>query len=178
MFPERHCVQYSKLNTAGVLKKLREFNAVVAEEVQKTASAAYVLSEDDFRVLRSLMEVGATGRSDAQSLTNQEEAVAPVNLVYVSLLQRLLTWPKSCLFPVLDVMKNVVLRPGGMAVMGDTEFFAWRTFLLSLSVEEPLTLMYTVFFRLLANALCNVNDVTAVGIVGTWWRLQSRSPRC
>ncbi|OAO14031.1 hypothetical protein AV274_4288 [Blastocystis sp. ATCC 50177/Nand II] len=155
VFPERHCVQYSKLNTAGVLKKLREFNAVVAEEVQKTASTAYVLSEDDFRVLRSLME----------SLTNQEEAVAPVNLVYVSLLQQLLTWPKSCLFPVLDVMKNVVLRPGGMAVMGDTEFFAWRAFLLSLSVEEPLTLMYTVFFRLLANALCNVNDVTAVGII-------------
>lgn len=57
MFPERHCVQYSKLNTAGVLKKLREFNAVVAEEVQKTASTAYVLSEDDFRVLRDRKSV-------------------------------------------------------------------------------------------------------------------------
>ena len=178
MFPERHCVHYSKLNMAGVMKKMREFNAVVAEEVQRTSSTTYVMSEDDFRVLRSLMEVMKMGPNDTQSLTNQEEAVTPVNLVYVSLLQRLLTWPKSCLFPVLDMMKNMVLRPGGMAVLGDTEFFTWRSFLLSLSVEEPLTLMYTVFYRLFANALCNVNDVTVVAIVGLYGVLQSRSPRC
>ena len=65
VFPERHCVQYSKLNAAGVMKKLREFNAVVAEEVQRTSGAAYVMSEDDFRVLQSLLEVRAARRFNA-----------------------------------------------------------------------------------------------------------------
>lgn len=98
--------------------------------------------------------------------------------MFVSLLQRLLTWPKHTLFPVFDIMKNVVLRPGGMRVMTGTEFFTWRDFLLSLSIEEDLTLMYTVFFRFLANAMCNVNDQSTADIVCLHADVHSRLPQC
>ena len=98
--------------------------------------------------------------------------------MYVSLLQRLLTWPKDLLFPVFDIMKNVVLRPGGMRVLANTDFFTWRDFLLSLSIEENLTLMYTVFFRFLANAMCNVNDLSTADIVSLESGVHSRFPPC
>ena len=57
VFPEKHCIQYLKLNTAGVMKKLQEFNANLTATAQQDPTAVYLLSEDDFHVLRALLEV-------------------------------------------------------------------------------------------------------------------------
>lgn len=63
VFPEKHCIQYLKLNAAGVMKKLQEFNACLTAATPQDATV-YLLSEDDFCVLRALLEVRVAGWDD------------------------------------------------------------------------------------------------------------------
>jgi hypothetical protein len=79
---------------AGIEKKLLEFSAAFASDA---AGAQHALSADEVVTLKALLE----------TLGLREAAHTPAHYVLV---EKLIRWPAACLFPVLDVVRALILH--------------------------------------------------------------------
>ena len=61
MFPDHRYVQHGKLAIEGITRKIRQFNSLLESE---RLDSVYVMSEDDFVVLDSMLAVQANHESN------------------------------------------------------------------------------------------------------------------
>ena len=62
MFPDRRFVQHGKLAVEGIKRKIHQFNSLLEPE---RSDSVYVMSEDDFVVLDSMLAVQAKNKCNA-----------------------------------------------------------------------------------------------------------------
>eukprot|EP00051_Salpingoeca_urceolata_P031616 m.12307 g.12307 ORF g.12307 m.12307 type:complete len:769 (-) comp4218_c0_seq1:51-2357(-) len=92
-FPNTAFVAFESAKTAGILKKLREFNTSAPQEA--------AVSDDDWDVFQALLEVVlARGPLDAGSVAKLLEVT-----------EKLLRWDLAHVFPALDVVRILLLHP-------------------------------------------------------------------
>ena len=99
------------------MKKLNEFNMKVYEAQLEDL----VIAPSDLNTLEEF-------------LTNlmKEQSINPIDTKIIRILQRLLQWPVSMIFPVLDIMKNCVLLPNGISILSSSPSFDFSSFITSL----------------------------------------------
>ena len=99
------------------MKKLNEFNMKVYEAQLEDL----VIAPSDLNTLEEF-------------LTNlmKEQSINPIDNMIIRILQRLLQWPASMVFPVLDIMKNCVLLPNGISILSSSPSFDFSSFITSL----------------------------------------------
>lgn len=96
----------SKLNKAGILRKLAEF----------APSAGVSFGEAEMAAISALVDHLTEGPKSGEFLSEAE----------LALLRSLLRWPISALFPALDLAKNALFFRNGETVF---DAFDWSAFL-------------------------------------------------
>lgn len=81
-----------------------------------------ILSPDDLLRLEELLGI----------LGNEQLTMQPLEIIHIDLLQKLLLWPLHYVYPVLDILKNCVLRPNGTLILSSAPSFDLHTFVTSL----------------------------------------------
>ena len=147
-FPVTACVTFKAVKTAGLLKKIHEFNAVVPEAQRLVPAESDALAAG----------VGALQKCDAG-------VIAPIVL-------KMLGWPAAQIFPAVDVLRLCLAEPHLQAALladGSTLEFCLKTAGLAGPAElsGPAEMLA---MRCLANALSvlprsAVPEATVSGIV-------------
>ena len=106
LFPDGRFIRVTKLNKAGILRKLAEF----------APSAGVSFGEAEIAAVSALIDHLSEGPKSGEILSEAE----------LALMQSLLQWPISVLFPALDLAKNALFFANGERVF---ETFDWSTFL-------------------------------------------------
>lgn len=99
------------------MKKLNEFNMKIYEAQLEDL----VIAPSDLNTLEEFLT----------NLT-KEQSINPIDNKIIRILQRLLQWPVSMIFPVLDIMKNCVLLPNGISILSSSPSFDFSSFITSL----------------------------------------------
>lgn len=99
------------------MKKLNEFNMKIYEAQLEDL----VIAPSDLNTLEDFLT----------NLT-KEQSINPIDTKIIRILQRLLQWPVSMIFPVLDIMKNCVLLPNGISILSSSPSFDFSSFITSL----------------------------------------------
>lgn len=99
------------------MKKLNEFNMKLYEAQLEDL----VIAPSDLNTLEDFLT----------NLT-KEQSINPIDTKIIRILQRLLQWPVSMIFPVLDIMKNCVLLPNGISILSSSPSFDFSSFITSL----------------------------------------------
>lgn len=99
------------------MKKLNEFNMKIYEAQLEDL----VIAPSDLNTLEDFLT----------NLT-KEQSINPIDNKIIRILQRLLQWPVSMVFPVLDIMKNCVLLPNGISILSSSPSFDFSSFITSL----------------------------------------------
>ena len=132
------------------MKKLNEFNMKIYEMHLED----FVIAPSDLNTLEEFL-----------TTLTKEQSINPIDNKIIRILQRLLQWPVSMIFPVLDIMKNCVLLPNGISILSSSPSFDFSYFITSLQyslfsayfiirVGETPNAVFIVLFRLIANILC------------------------
>ena len=106
LFPDGSFVRVTKLNKAGILRKLAEF----------APSAGVSFGETETAAISALIDHLSEGPKSGEILLEPELAI----------LRSLLQWPISVLFPALDLAKNALLFSNGERIV---DAFDWSAFL-------------------------------------------------
>lgn len=116
VYPETRLIQHFKLPANGILKKIREFNSAL------NGSEYYTLTQDDFSLLEELLI----------TLGDEQSIMQPLDIKSIALIQKLLLWPIEKVYPILDILKNCVLRPNGLLMISSAPGFDFQYLVSSL----------------------------------------------
>jgi len=94
-FPRNYEI-LSQANYAGIVKKIKEFNAALAADQATQAAALDANLVNSLDSLVKIIQESATGSAELQ-------------LAHFSALDKMLAWPQKNLFPVLDLLRCVIL---------------------------------------------------------------------
>lgn len=120
VFPDLRYIQHFKLPVNGILKKIKEFNLQLAQIGE--LHGIETLSTAELLHLEKLIT----------TFGNEETVMQPIDIESVQLLQKLIIWPIQCVYPILDIMKNCILRPNGLLVLTEAPHFNIHSFVESL----------------------------------------------
>ncbi|CAI7880624.1 unnamed protein product [Closterium sp. NIES-54] len=107
LYPKRGYLVFDSAQYDGIMKKLKEFNTALASQSAPAAPSPVVLSEEQLEQLNGLVSV----LKDTSHY--HSSSFAPNHYALLSSL--LSTWPAANLFPVLDLLRMMLLHPSGAA---------------------------------------------------------------
>ena len=120
VFPDNQLIMHTKLNTNGIVKKLKEFNS----SLQNTVSR--VFTDQEILAIVALVDRISECQNTGCLLSDQE----------IGLLMELMSWPNDVLFPVLDIVKNALFFGNGYLLLTENPNFHLTLFIDSIQYDS------------------------------------------